>query len=243
MKNSKVMAVLKDNLWTNNPIFIQILGICSTLAVTNNVRNTMIMSLGVTFATALSSMTLSAMKDFLPRKVRMIIQVVVMSFYVILLDILLRAYLPDVSKQLGPYVGLIITNCILMGRAEAYAAANKPLMSFWDGLTSGIGYMAVLLAISVIREVLGFGTILGIKVMPEGFVTWTIMIMAPSAFFFVAMVMWWAKSMQAKGKVGQGAPAGNPGAPAPAATPAANASANNVATATATTVANKEAGK
>ncbi len=225
MKNSKAWVVLKENLWTNNPIFIQILGICSTLAVTNNVRNTMIMSLGVTFATALSSMTLSAMKDALPRKVRMIIQVVVMSFYVILLDILLRAYLPDVSKQLGPYVGLIITNCILMGRAEAYAAANKPLMSFWDGLTSGIGYMVILLAISVIRELFGFGTILGIMIMPGGFVTWTIMIMAPSAFFFVAMVMWWAKSVQAKGKVGAAAPGqgANP--------------------ATATTVATKEAGK
>ncbi len=228
MKNSKAYMVLKDNLWTNNPIFIQILGICSTLAVTNNVRNTLIMSAGVTFATALSSMTLSAMKDLLPRKVRMIIQVVVMSFYVILLDILLRAYLPDVSKQLGPYVGLIITNCILMGRAEAYAAANTPLMSLWDGLTSGLGYMAVLVAISIIREILGFGTLLGIRVMPEGFVTWTIMIMAPSAFFFVAMVMWWAKTVQAKGKVGQGA---KPAAPA-GAQPAA-----------ATTVANKETSK
>lgn len=223
MSQSKAMAILKDNLWANNPIFIQILGICSTLAVTNNVRNTIIMTLGVTFATALSSMTLSAMKDFLPRKVRMIIQVVVMSFYVILLDILLRAYLPDVSKQLGPYVGLIITNCILMGRAEAYAAANKPLLSFWDGLTSGLGYMAVLLSISVVRELFGFGTILGFKVMPEGFVTWTIMIMAPSAFFFVAMVMWWAKSVQAKGKVGQAAPKPAAGAPPAAASAPGNA--------------------
>lgn len=197
MKSSKTLTILKDNLWTNNPIFIQILGICSTLAVTNNMRNTMIMTLGVTFATALSSLTLSALKDMIPRKVRMIIQVVVMSFYVILLDILLRAYLPDASRQLGPYVGLIITNCILMGRAEAFAQANKPLLAFWDGLTSGLGYMAVLMAIAVVRELLGFGTLLGVRVMPEGFVTWTIMIMAPSAFFLVAMVMWWAKSVQA----------------------------------------------
>ena len=198
MKNSKTLTILKDNLWTNNPIFIQILGICSTLAVTNSMRNTMIMTLGVTFATALSSLTLSGLKDLMPRKVRMIIQVVVMSFYVILLDILLRAYLPDVSKQLGPYVGLIITNCILMGRAEAFAQANKPLLAFWDGLTSGLGYMAVLMAIAVVRELLGFGTLFGLRVMPEGFVAWTIMIMAPSAFFLVAMVMWWAKSVQAK---------------------------------------------
>jgi len=198
MMKSKAYAVLKDNLWTNNPIFIQILGICSTLAVTNNLSNTMIMTLGVTFATALSSLTLSAMKGLIPRKVRMIIQVVVMSFYVILLDILLRAYLPDVSRQLGPYVGLIITNCILMGRAEAFAQANKPLLSFWDGLTSGLGYMSVLMAIAVVRELLGFGTLFGIRVMPEAFVTWTIMIMAPSAFFLVAMVMWWAKTLQAR---------------------------------------------
>lgn len=197
MKNSKTLAILKDNLWTNNPIFIQILGICSTLAVTNNLRNTVAMTLGVSFATALGSMTLSAMKDLIPRKVRMIIQVLVLSFFVILIDILLRAYLPEVSKQLGPYVGLIITNCILMGRAEAFAQANKPLLSFWDGLTSGLGYMAVLLAIAVVRELLGFGTLFGLRIMPEGFVTWTIMIMAPSAFFLAAMVMWWAKNKQA----------------------------------------------
>ena len=200
MKNSKAWVVLKENLWTNNPIFIQILGICSTLAVTNNVRNTMIMSLGVTFATALSSMTLSAMKDALPRKVRMIIQVVVMSFYVILLDILLRAYLPDVSKQPGPYVGLIITNCIIMGRAEAFARSNPPLISFWDGLTSGFGYMAVLMAIAAVRELLGFGSLFGIPVLSaafgDRFVPWTIMIMAPSAFFLLALAMWGLKSLQ-----------------------------------------------
>ena len=198
MKKSRTLEILVDNLWTNNPIFIQILGICSTLAVTNNVRNTLIMTLGVSFATAFGSMTLSAMKTMIPRKVRMIIQVLVLSFYVIIIDILLRAYLPEASKQLGPYVGLIITNCILMGRAEAFAQANKVWLSFWDGLTSGLGYMAVLLAISVVRELLGFGTLLGLRVMPAGFVPWTIMIMAPSAFFLVAMVMWWAKDRQAK---------------------------------------------
>ena len=123
--SGKTMTILKDNLWTNNPIFIQILGICSTLAVTNILRNTMIMTVGVSLTTAFSSVTLSAMKEAIPRKVRMIIQVLVISFYVIIIDILLRAYLPDVSKQLGPYVGLIITNCIIMGRAEAFAAGEQ----------------------------------------------------------------------------------------------------------------------
>ena len=197
MKPSKAVVILKDNLWSNNPIFIQILGICSTLAVTNNLSNTLVMTVGVALTTAFSSMTLSALKGLIPRKVRMIVQVVVISFYVILIDILLRAYLPEASRQLGPYVGLIITNCIIMGRAEAFAQANPPFLSFWDGLTSGLGYMAVLMAIAAVRELLGFGTLFGLRVMPAGFVPWTIMIMAPSAFFLVAMVMWWAKSMQA----------------------------------------------
>lgn len=195
--SSKAMNILKENLWTNNPIFIQILGICSTLAVTNSLRNTAIMTVGVALTTAFSSMTLSAMKDLIPRKVRMIVQVLVISFYVILIDIVLRAYLPEASKQLGPYVGLIITNCIIMGRAEAFAQANKPGLSFWDGLTSGLGYMAVLMAIALVREILGFGSVFGLRILPTGFVPWTIMIMAPSAFFLVAMVMWWAKNMQA----------------------------------------------
>lgn len=211
--SSKAMSILKENLWTNNPIFIQILGICSTLAVTNSLRNTAIMTVGVALTTAFSSMTLSAMKDLIPRKVRMIVQVLVISFYVIVIDIVLRAYLPEVSKQLGPYVGLIITNCIIMGRAEAFAQANKPGLSFWDGLTSGLGYMAVLMAIASVREILGFGSVFGLRVMPAGFVPWTIMIMAPSAFFLVAMVMWWAKNMQAaKAKPA----AGKPGAPSAA---------------------------
>lgn len=198
MKAPKAVAILKDNLWANNPIFIQILGICSTLAVTNSLNNTLVMTVGVALTTAFSSLTLSALKELIPRKVRMIVQVVVISFYVILIDILLRAYLPEASRQLGPYVGLIITNCIIMGRAEAFAQANPPLLSFWDGLTSGLGYMAVLMAIAAVRELLGFGTLFGLRVMPEGFVPWTIMIMAPSAFFLVAMVMWWAKSVQAR---------------------------------------------
>jgi Na+-transporting NADH:ubiquinone oxidoreductase subunit D len=211
MSTSRTISILKDNLWTNNPIFIQILGICSALAVTNSLRNTAIMALGVSLTTAFSSLTLSAMKDLIPRKVRMIIQVLVISFYVIIIDIMLRAFLPEVSKQLGPYVGLIITNCIIMGRAEAFAQANGPMLSWWDGLTSGLGYMAVLMSIALVREVLGFGSIFGIRVMPEGFVPWTIMIMAPSAFFLVAMVMWWAKSVQAPAKPGaKPAPAPQP---------------------------------
>jgi Na+-transporting NADH:ubiquinone oxidoreductase subunit D len=197
MKGSSA-KIMRDGLWTNNPIFVQVLGICSTLAVTNNVRNTLIMAAGVTFATALGSLTLSAIKGLIPRKVRMIVQVLVLSFYVILVDIVLRAYAPAISKQLGPYVGLIITNCILMGRAEAFAAANPPWPSFVDGLANGLGYGAVLLGIAIVREFLGFGSLLGVKLVGDWFTPWTIMIMAPSAFFLVALALWGAKSYGAR---------------------------------------------
>lgn len=205
--------VMKDGLWTNTPIFVQVLGICSTLAVTNNLRNTLIMVLGVTFATAMGSWTLSLLKDLIPRKVRMIVQVLVLSFYVIIIDILLRAYQPAISKQLGPYVGLIITNCILMGRAEAFAAANKPGLSFIDGVANGLGYGWVLICIALIREFLGFGSLFGIKLVGESFTPWTIMVMAPSAFFLVAMALWGANLIkaraEAKKKAAPPAPSGS----------------------------------
>ncbi len=187
--------ILKDNLWTNNPIFMQVLGICSALAVTNLLVNTMIMTIGVTFVTAMSSFTVSVLKSLIPRKVRMIVQTLIIAFYVIIVDILLRAYLPDISRALGPYVGLIITNCIIMGRAEAFAQSNPPLISMWDGATSGFGYMAVLLAIAFFRELLGFGTLFGVQVLPDSFVPWTIMVTAPSAFFFLGGIIWAGKTV------------------------------------------------
>jgi len=195
--------ILKDNLWTNNPIFMQVLGICSALAVTNLLTNTMIMTIGVTFVTAMSSFTVSLIKSLIPRKVRMIVQTLVIAFYVIIVDILLRAYLPEISRSLGPYVGLIITNCIIMGRAEAFAQSNPPLISAWDGATSGFGYMAVLLTIAFFRELLGFGTLFGVQVLPESFVPWTIMVTAPSAFFFLGLIIWGGKTIMNR----EGAPA------------------------------------
>jgi len=188
MNNYK--GILKENLWDNNPVFVQILGICSTLAVTNNLTNTFIMTLSVVFVAGLTNFTVASIKHLIPGKVRMIIQTLIISFFVIIVDLLLRAFLPTVSKSLGPYVGLIITNCIIMGRAEAFARSNKPLISLWDGITTGIGYMWILMAIAFIRELLGFGSLFGIQIMPEGFQTWTIMIMAPSAFFILGGVIW-----------------------------------------------------
>jgi len=198
MNNDTPAAILKRNLWTDNPIFVQILGICSTLAVTNNLLNTLIMTLAVTIVTGLSSTTVSLIKGLIPRKVRMIVQTLIIAFYVILVDIVLRAYIPEISKALGPYVGLIITNCIIMGRAEAFAQSNPPVMALWDGLTSGIGYMVVLVIIASVRELLGSGTLMGYQILGEGFTTWTIMVMPPSAFFLLGSLIWAAKSIMIK---------------------------------------------
>ncbi len=203
MNDDSPSKILIDNVWHNNPIFIQILGICSTLAVTNNMTNTLIMTLGVMFVAAFTNVTVSLLKNFIPRKVRMILQTLIISFYVIIVDILLRAYLPEISKALGPYVGLIITNCIIMGRAEAFAQSHGPLISAWDGITSGLGYLWVLMVIAFVRELMGFGTLFGIAVLPESFTTWTIMVMAPSAFFLLGSVLWFAKAMILKQERGK----------------------------------------
>ncbi len=190
--------ILKENVWTSNPIFMQVLGICSALAVTNLLINTWIMTLGVVGVTAMSNLTVSLVKSFMPRKVRMMVQTLIIAFYVIIVDILLRAYMPDISRALGPYVGLIITNCIIMGRAEAFAQSNPPLISIWDGLTSGFGYMGVLLAIALFRELLGFGTLFGYQVLPNAFEPWIIMVLPPSAFFLLGILIWVAKSIMIK---------------------------------------------
>lgn len=208
----KLLTISKENLWTNNPIFIQILGICSALAVTNNLINTTIMSAGLIFVTGFSNLTVSLLKHIIPRKVRMIIQTLIIAFYVIIVDLILRAFLPDISRALGPYIGLIITNCIIMGRAEAFAGSHPPLISLWDGLTSGAGYMGVLMLIAFIRELLGYGSIFGMPVIlegklfglwlifPEGFQGWIIMLMPPSAFFLLGIFIWIAKTIMLKHK-------------------------------------------
>ena len=195
MKESMALTVARKNLWSENPVLVQVLGICSALAVTNTVINTLIMALGVVFVTGFSNITVSIFKSLIPRRVRMIIQTLIIAFYVILVDITLRAFMPAISRSLGPYVGLIITNCIIMGRAEAFAQGNRPLISFWDGITSGAGYMAVLMLVAVVRELLGFGTLLGFRILPQGFANWTIMVMAPSAFFLIGLIIWAMKSI------------------------------------------------
>ncbi|MDY0150752.1 MAG: Rnf-Nqr domain containing protein [Candidatus Cloacimonas sp.] len=175
---------------SENSVWRQILGICSALAVTNLMMNSLIMGLGVIFSLALSGFTISLIRAWTPRSVRMMVQTLIIASYVIIVDIFLKANLPEISKQLGPYVGLIITNCILMGRAEAFASQNKPLDSFVDGIGAGVGYSMVLLIIGFIRELFGFGSIFGIKAMGAWWTNWSIMVMAPSAFFILAMFIW-----------------------------------------------------
>jgi len=188
------------NIWKNNPVIVQILGICSALAVTNNMTNTLIMGIGLTFATGFSSLTISALRKYIPKNVRMIVQVLIIATYVIILDIVLKAYLPSISKALGPYVGHIITNCIIMGRAEAYAQSHGPVLSFIDGVSAGVGYSLILLLIAFIRELLGFGSIFGLRVLPESFTPWVIMITAPSAFFIIGTIIWIARTPLVKKK-------------------------------------------
>ncbi|NLU36126.1 MAG: NADH:ubiquinone reductase (Na(+)-transporting) subunit D [Clostridiales bacterium] len=193
--------ITKKTLWTENPVIRQILGICSALAVTNLVANTLVMGIGVSLVTAFSSLTVSLLRNTIPVRVRMMAQTLIIAFYVILVDIVLRAFLPDMSRALGPYVGLIITNCIIMGRCEAFAQTNKPLPSFFDGLMSGLGYTLVLTAIAIVRELMGFGTILGIQILGDWWTPWTIMVMAPSAFFVLASIIWAAKSVALKREI------------------------------------------
>ncbi|MCB5223935.1 MAG: Rnf-Nqr domain containing protein [Candidatus Cloacimonadaceae bacterium] len=179
-----------NSAFTENAVWKQILGICSSLAVTNLMLNSLIMGMGVTFALALSCLTVSLIREYTPRSVRMIAQTLIMAAYVIMVDILLKAFLPQVSKQLGPYVGLIITNCILMGRLEAFASKNPPLDSVIDGIGAGFGYTLVLLLISFVRELFGFGTLFGFRILGSWWTNWSIMVMAPSAFFLLALLIW-----------------------------------------------------
>jgi len=193
--NSKAGKITLANLGRENPVFAQILGICSTLAVTNVLENTAVMCAGLIFTTALSNTTVSALRKWIPSRIRMMVSTLIIAFYVILVDIVLKAYLPDISRQLGAYIGLIITNCIIMGRAEAFALNNKPGLSFIDGFTSGLGYAYVLLIIALFRELLGSGTIWGFTVLGDWWVKWSIMVMAPGAFFMLAVFIWIVKGL------------------------------------------------
>ena len=189
-----------NGLWGANPIFRQVLGICSALAVTNLLANTLFMCFGVVFVTSLSNLTISVLRNHIPPRIRMIVQVLIIASYVMMVDIMIKAFAPDIHRFIGPYVGLIITNCIIMGRAEAFASQNKPWASFLDGIACGLGYALILIAIACVREALGFGTLLGYPLPAQNlwWHSWTIMIMPPGAFFMLAIVTWIARNASSK---------------------------------------------
>jgi len=196
---AETKKVLLDPLVDNNPITLQVLGICSALAVTSQMSTSLIMSLALTLVTAFSSAGIAFIRNHVPSSIRIIAQMVIIASLVIVVDQVLKAFAYDISKKLSVFVGLIITNCIVMGRAEAYAMKNPPLESFWDGIGNGLGYSAVLITLSIIRELFGSGKLLGIEVLPlvkdGGWYTPNgLLLLPPSAFFLIGLLIWAVRS-------------------------------------------------
>lgn len=182
-------------LLQENPISKQMLGICSALAVTVQMKTAIVMGLSLTFVLSFSNLSISLMRNVIPRNIRMIVELSVIASLVIIADEILRAFLYDISKQLSVFVGLIITNCIVMGRAETYALGNPPGLSFMDGLGNGAGYSSVLISVAFIRELLGSGKLLGYQVIPNmaydlGYENMGFMLLAPAAFIIIGLLVW-----------------------------------------------------
>lgn len=198
---SDTKKVLLAPIFTNNPIALQILGICSALAVTTSLSVTLVMCVALTSVTAFSNLFISMIRNFIPGSIRIIVQMTIIASLVIVVDQILKAYAFETSKQLSVFVGLIITNCIVMGRAEAFAMANPPGPSFLDGIGNGLGYSVVLIFVAVIRELLGAGNLLGFEIFPlvsEGgwYVPNGLLLLPPSAFFIIAGFIWLLRTYQ-----------------------------------------------
>ena len=196
---SESFKTFMNGLWRDQPIFSMVLGICSALAVSNRVDNALAMGAGVTFVLLATALLIALLRRIIPGRVRMITYMIVIATIVIVVDRTLKALYPDISQAIGPYVGLIITNCIIMGRAEAFYAQNSIGRSLIDAVANGLGYTYTLVLIAVVRELLGFGTILGFQVMPEGFTTWVVMAMAPGAFFVLSIFIWITRTLSKTG--------------------------------------------
>lgn len=189
--SKKNMRLISDPLNENNPITVQVLGICSALAVTAKVEPAFWMSLAVVFVTAASNIIISLMRNAIPSNIRIIVQLTVVATMVILVDLFLKAYVYEMSKILSVFVGLIITNCIIMGRLEAFAMANKPWPSLLDGIGNGLGYGAILLMVAVVRELLGSGSLLGMQILPPSvYVNNNLMVIPAGALFTVGLIIW-----------------------------------------------------
>ena len=193
--NSETKKVLTNPLVNENPITLQVLGICSALAVTSQMSTSLIMAVALTAVTACSSAAISSIRNHIPGSIRIIVQMTIIASLVIVVDQILKAFAYEISKQLSVFVGLIITNCIVMGRAEAYAMKNPPLESFIDGIGNGLGYSLILVIVAFFRELLGSGKLLGIEIFqltkdggwydPNG-----LMLLPPSAFFIIGLIIW-----------------------------------------------------
>ncbi|MDA1087381.1 MAG: NADH:ubiquinone reductase (Na(+)-transporting) subunit D [Verrucomicrobia bacterium] len=195
---AKVKDILIDPVSKNNPITYQILGVCSALAVTSKVQTSFVMAVALTLVVTGSNLVISLMRKMIPSKIRMIVELSVISTLVILVDQVLKATAYDVSKQLSVFVGLIITNCIVMGRAEAFALQNPPKESVLDGIGNGLGYSAILLIVGTIREIFGSGTWAGLKVMPDAYANNGLMLLPPSAFLIIGMLIWAQRTWMTK---------------------------------------------
>ncbi|HDY98391.1 MAG TPA: NADH:ubiquinone reductase (Na(+)-transporting) subunit D [Pseudomonas sabulinigri] len=199
MANASAKQVLFDPIFSNNPIALQILGICSALAVTTSLNVTLVMCIALTSVTALSNFFISVVRNQIPSSIRMIVQMVIIASLVIVVDQVLKAYAYGISKQLSVFVGLIITNCIVMGRAEAFAMQNPPHMSFLDGIGNGLGYSFILICVATVRELLGAGSLFGIEILPVvsaggWYQPNGLLLLPPSAFFIIGLLIWGLRS-------------------------------------------------
>jgi Na+-transporting NADH:ubiquinone oxidoreductase subunit D len=193
--SSDAKKVLTGPIVDNNPIALQVLGICSALAVTSSMANALVMSLAVIFVTAFSNLFISSIRNYIPSSVRIIVQMAIIASLVIVVDQVLKAFSYQLSKELSVFVGLIITNCIVMGRAEAFAMKEKPVVSFIDGIGNGLGYGLILMIVAFFRELFGFGTLFGIEILPliqnDGWYQANGLLVLPfSSFFVIGLIIW-----------------------------------------------------
>ncbi|MBN2725154.1 MAG: electron transport complex subunit RsxE [Deltaproteobacteria bacterium] len=196
---SKIKKIFLNGIWLENPVFHQVLGVCSALAVTTRVKNAVVMSAAVIIVAALTNFTVSVLRKIIPFNLRLIIEMIIISTFVVIFDIILKAWFFDMSRQLGPYVSLIITNCIILGRSEAFALKEGPGLSFLDGIASGLGYTLILLSVATVREILGTGSFWGYKLISDADIPARGLSMAGGAFIVMGVLIWVMNSIKLSG--------------------------------------------
>lgn len=204
LTKTKSYKAFAEALWKNNPVSKQVLGICSALAVTVQLKTAFVMALAMTSVLCCSNVIISLLRNQIPRNIRIIVELTIIASLVIITDQVLKAFLYDISKQLSVFVGLIITNCIVMGRAEGFAMLQNPLHSFFDGLGNGMGYGLILIAVAFIRELFGSGKLFGFKVVPEafynaGYADMGLLMLAPGAFIVIGLLYWLQSALSGDG--------------------------------------------